>query len=146
MKKIFFSLTLIFVVTYSYTQEVKDSFVSINPIELRPEHPAEFPGGKKEWINYLIHHLNRDLGYKYLTVSKGEQYAKATVNLLFEIDTIGHTTHIIVENAVEVHPELAKEGIRIIAASPLWIPATTNGKPVMDRRRQKVSFARGSIH
>jgi hypothetical protein len=145
MRKLVFLFLLMLFRMVSFSQEPKDSFVSVSPNEPRPEHPAEFPGGRKEWISYLIHHLNRELGYKYLTVPKGTKNAKQTVSLLFEIDTSGHTTHIIVENLQEVHPEMAKEGIRIISASPAWNPATLNGKPVTDRRRQKVTFVSGSI-
>ncbi|MES2004397.1 MAG: hypothetical protein V4450_07740 [Bacteroidota bacterium] len=139
MKKNNVLFVLLFIPTVSFAQQTKDTAI------VHPEHPAEFPGGTKEWVSYLIHHLNRALGYQYLTVAKGAKNAKQTVALLFEIDTAGHTTHIIVENLREVHPELAKEGIRIITASPVWKPASQDGKPVTDKRRQNITFVSGSI-
>jgi hypothetical protein len=85
--------------------------------------------------------MNRDIAHKYLIIPKGEKSIKQTVQLIFEVDKTGHTSNIIVENLSSVHPELAKEGIRIITASPAWKPASQqDGKTVTDKRRQKLSF------
>ncbi len=138
MKKICFTILTSFFFIPAFAQ-LQDSNIS------HPEHPAEFPGGNKAWIHYLELHLNRELGHTYLTIPKGEKNAKQTVKLSFEIDLEGHTSNIVVENLQEVHPALAKEGIRIIAESPAWKAASQNGKAVTDQRKQKISFVTGSF-
>jgi protein TonB len=143
MKRIFFIIVTAFFCIGGIAQ-TKDSSDPSTTAEVHPEHPAEFPGGNKEWVKYLEHNLNHDLAHKYLTIPKGEKSVKQTVKMLFEIDTKGKTTNITVENIKDVHPELAREGIRIIIESPAWKPASQDGKPVPDKRRQKLSFMWGT--
>lgn len=140
MKTIFLAIIAVFIFIPCFAQNVNDSTQELT----HPEHPAEFPGGNAQWIKYLGKNLKRDLAYKYLTIAKGEKSVMQTVKLIFEIDQTGRTTNIIVENLADVHPELAKEGIRIITVSPLWIPASQDGKTVTDKRRQKISFVSSS--
>lgn len=139
MKKILFLLISVFVFLPCFAQNEKDS----TEVLTHPEHPAEFPGGNAQWIKYLERNMNRDLANKYLIIPKGQTRVMQTVKLIFEIDTTGHTSHIMVENLKDIHPELAKEGIRVITASPVWKPASQNGKHVTDKRRQKLSFMWG---
>jgi hypothetical protein len=136
MKNIFFLVIAAFVFIPCFAQNAKDSTEELT----HPEHPAEFPGGTAQWTKYLGKNLKRDLAYKYLTIPKGQRSTMQTVKLIFEIDSTGRTLNIIVENEAEIHPELAKEGIRIITGSPLWKPASQDGKMVADKRRQKLSF------
>lgn len=143
MKKILFFILILFFCATCFAQQTKDSIAQTTENESHPEHPAEFPGGNQAWRIYLQHHLNYSLGYQYLTIPKGEKNAKQTVKLSFEIDTEGHTSSIVVENKEDVHPELAKEGIRIIAESPVWKAASQYGKNVSDKRRQKITFMKG---
>ncbi len=145
MKHFCFLLSMLLLFLFSSAQEKKDSILLEFP-EGSVEIPAQFPGGNHLWILYLERNLNRELGYKYLTIPKGEKFAKQTVTVLFDIDRNGKTTNITVENSNSVHPELAKEGIRVIAASPLWSPARKGGKTVPDKRKQKLSFVSGSFH
>ncbi len=140
MKKIFFVIIVVIVFTPVFSQQIKDSSGLSTQNEIHPEHPAEFPGGNQQWIKYLEHNMNHELAHKYLTIPKGEKSVKQTVKLIFEIDTEGHTSHIVIENLQDVHPEIAKEGIRVIAESPKWKPAFQDGKLVIDKRRQKLSF------
>ncbi|MES2330821.1 MAG: hypothetical protein V4539_14560 [Bacteroidota bacterium] len=142
MKKIFFAIAAAFVFIPCFAQNAKDSTDQSTQTETRPEHRAEFQGGSTQWIKYLERNLNHELGRKYLTIPQGEKSVKQTVILIFEIDITGHTSHITVENLKDVHPELAKESIRIIARSPAWTPASQDGKVVIEKRRQKISFMR----
>lgn len=136
MKKTFFVLVAVFAFLPCFAQNVEDSTEEL----IHPEHPAEFLGGNALWTKYLERNLNRGLAFKYLVIPKGEKMVRQTVRMIFDIDTLGHPSNIKVENLSSVHPELAKEGIRIIAASPAWKPASQNGKKVTDKRRQKLSF------
>ena len=139
MKTIFLATIAVFVFIPCFAQNEKDS----TEVFTHPEHPAEFPGGNAQWIKYLERHMNHDLASRYLIMPKGQTHIMQTVKLIFEIDTTGHTSHIIVENLADVHPQLAKEGIRVITASPVWKPASQDGKHVIDKRRQKLSFMWG---
>ncbi len=135
-----FSLIIASLIFFTgFSQEKKDSTEVMQSIA-HPEHPAEFPGGNAQWIKYLERNMNREIAHKYLSIPKGEKFVKQTVQLLFEIGTEGQTMHIVVENLADIHPAIAKEAVRIITESPKWKPASQDGKPVTDQRRQKLSF------
>ncbi|MEO8174550.1 MAG: energy transducer TonB [Sediminibacterium sp.] len=140
MKKLFFAVIAVFVFLPCFAQDAKDSTEAI----IHPEYPAEFIGGNTLWIKYLTRNMNHDLASRYLIIPKGEKRVQQTVKMIFDIDQTGHTTNIKVENLSSVHPELAKEGIRVITGSPVWKPASQDGKPVTDKRRQKLTFMWGN--
>jgi periplasmic protein TonB len=101
---------------------------------------AEFNGGMMAWKTYLERNLNTDLGAKYIKIPKGEKFAKQTVLMSFTIDVFGNVSNIIVDNLKEVHIKLAREAIRVLQESPKWIPAEQNGKKVIFRHKQSITF------
>jgi protein TonB len=101
---------------------------------------ARFPGGPEAWMNYLQTNLNVNLGNKYLKPNKGETSTQiATIS--FQIDTLGNTVNIKIDNPDQVHPKLAEESIRVIKKSPKWIPATINNIPVTYYQKQSFTWS-----
>ena len=136
MKKIVSLLLCLFVLSNLNAQQPEYTTIVRNA--------SVFPGGQEAWMHYLQSNLNIGLGGRYIKIPKGQTTASQTVDLRFDVDTTGHTSHITVANAADVHPKLAEEAVRLIAASPVWTPAVENGRRVADMRRQKITFVNGS--
>jgi periplasmic protein TonB len=140
MKKIF-TLALIFLSLHSFAQ--KDS-VSALEIDTDKEFKtvqieAQFPGGTKGWINYLQTNLKAELGAKYLNPKKGETI-RQTVIIAFLVDKEGKISEVEVINPDEVHKKLAAESVRVIKEGPNWKPAVQDGKKVMYRQKQSITW------
>lgn len=101
---------------------------------------ANFPGGISAWNAYLQQNLKANLGRKYLKIQKGETEARQDAIMSFLVDTSGNIFEVKCENASDVHPKLAAESIRVIKEGPKWIPATINGKKVVYRQRQSITW------
>ena len=102
-------------------------------------YPSEFPGGTAGWAKYIetnVHHEVSD----NIALKKGQNDSTQTVLVSFFVDTTGLLIDVKVENSMYVHPKVAAEAIRVIKNSPKWIPAIQNGKPVMYRQMQRLSF------
>lgn len=102
---------------------------------------ASFPGGSKEWTKYLGRNMDASLS-RYIPIPEDEASAKQTAIVDFKIDEEGNVVEVSVVNAAEINPNLTREARRVITASPKWIPATINGKPVYYRGRQMLSWVR----
>ena len=101
---------------------------------------ARFPGGAAAWVQFLQDNLNTKLGRKYIDIPRNEPSAKQVAIVSFLVDKTGAVTEVRVDNPDDVHPKLAAEAIRVISKSPAWIPATINGKKVVYRQKQSISF------
>jgi hypothetical protein len=97
------------------------------------QEPASFPGGFPAWVKYLEHNLNKDL-----PVKNGAPVGKYTVVLSFIIDKNGNISDI----KTETDPGYgtAEEATRMIKKGPRWIPAVQNGKKVIYRHKQSITF------
>lgn len=85
------------------------------------ERMPEFPGGKKELIQYLrsnITHLKKTI--------RGKN--RGLVKVKFEINKTGEPTNIEIEKSVSSMAD--KEALRIIKKMPNWIPGLQSGIPV----------------
>ena len=95
--------------------------------------PAEFPGGLPAWSKYLERNLNRDL-----PVNNGAPAGKYTVVVSFIVDKNGAIS--------EVHAEsdpgygTSVEAVRVIQKGPSWKPAVQNGRNVIYRHKQSITF------
>ena len=144
MKKIF-TLALIFLSLHSFAQ--KDS-VSTLEIDTDKEFKtvqieAQFAGGVKGWINYLQANLKAELGAKYLKPKRGETITQ-TVIVAFLVDKEGTISEVEVLNPDEVHKKLVAESVRVIKEGPNWKPAVQDGKKVVYRQKQSITWqARG---
>ena len=95
--------------------------------------PAQFKGGLKEWSNYLGEHLNSDIPAK-----KNAPAGKYTVVVIFIVDLNGDVVNVEAENDPGYGTK--QEAIRVIKKAPRWHPAIKNGKPVIYRHRQSITF------
>jgi protein TonB len=95
--------------------------------------PAEFPGGTAGWTKYLERNLNRDL-----PVENGAPPGKYTVVVTFIVDKTGAISDVTAENDPGYGTK--DEAIRVIKKGPAWKPAVQNGRNVIYRHRQSVTF------
>ena len=100
---------------------------------------AKFPGGIKAWTNYLQTNLKSELGAKYLKPKRGETLRQTAI-VSFLVDKEGNISEVQILNPDEVHSKLAAETIRVIKEGPKWVPAVQNGKKVIYRQKQSVTW------
>ncbi len=94
---------------------------------------AEFPGGLPAWTKYLERNLNRDL-----PVENGAPPGKYTVVVSFIVSKTGDISDVTTEN----DPGYGTKGeaIRVITKGPKWKPAVQNGRNVIYRHKQSITF------
>ncbi|MDE3143566.1 MAG: energy transducer TonB [Bacteroidota bacterium] len=95
--------------------------------------PAEFPGGLPAWTKYLERNLNRDL-----PVENGAPPGKYTVYVTFIVDKTGGISDVQAENDPGYGTK--DEAIRVIKKGPAWKPAIQNGRNVIYRHKQGITF------
>jgi protein TonB len=103
---------------------------------------AEFPGGLAGWRKYLEENLNTRLGGKYIKIPKGETEARATVTVDFLVDKKGNIFDVSADSLsiATVHKKIVAEAVRVIKEGPKWKPAMQDGKYVLYRQRQAITF------
>ena len=94
---------------------------------------AKFPGGFQAWSKYLERNLNREL-----PIENGAPVGKYTVIVVFVVDKEGNISDVQAENDPGYGTK--DEAIRIIKKSPAWEAAIQNGKHVICRHRQSITF------
>ena len=95
--------------------------------------PAEFPGGLQGWSKYLERNLNNSL-----PVENGAPSGRYTVVVLFIVDKSGVISDVVAENDPGYGTKA--EAIRVIAKGPNWKPAVQNGRNVIYRHKQSITF------
>lgn len=94
---------------------------------------AEFPGGLPAWTKYLERNLNRDL-----PVENGAPPGKYTVVVSFIVAKDGTISDVAAENDPGYGTK--NEAIRVITKGPKWKPAVQNGRNVIYRHKQSITF------
>lgn len=94
---------------------------------------AEFPGGLPAWTKYLERNLNRDL-----PVENGAPPGKYTVVVSFIVSKTGDISDVTTENDPGYGTKA--EAIRVIQKGPKWKPAVQNGRNVIYRHKQSITF------
>ena len=94
---------------------------------------AEFPGGLPAWTKYLERNLNRDL-----PVENGAPPGKYTVTVSFIVSKTGDISDVSAENDPGYGTKA--EAIRVITKGPKWKPAVQNGRNVIYRHKQSITF------
>lgn len=94
---------------------------------------AKFPGGDAEWRKYLERNLNRDL-----PVENGAPPGNYTVVVSFLVDKDGSISEVKAENSPGYGT--AEEAVRVIRKGPKWQPAVQNGRNVIYRQKQSITF------
>ena len=94
---------------------------------------AEFPGGFPAWNKYLERNLNRDLPSE-----NGAPPGKYTVTVSFIVAKDGSISDVTAENDPGYGTKA--EAIRVIQKGPKWKPAVQNGRNVIYRHKQSITF------
>ena len=97
------------------------------------ENEAKFSTDSLAWRNFIIRHLNPDV-----PVRKLAPLGQYTVVVQFVVDTTGAVTQI--EPLTHFGYGMEEEVIRMLKASPQWIPARQFGRKVKAYRRQPITF------
>lgn len=95
--------------------------------------PAEFNGGLAAWSRYLERTLNRDL-----PVENGAPPGKYTVIVSFIVAKDGSISEVAAENDPGYGTKA--EAVRVIQKGPKWKPAVQNGRNVIYRHKQSITF------
>jgi len=121
---------------------VEQSIAGVEPIKPALEEetifytvqiPAEFPGGKDGWMRFLEKNLNSSI-----PVENGAPLAKYTVIVSFIVSKDGSISDVVAENDPGYGTKA--EAVRVIAKGPKWKPAVQNGRNVIYRHRQSITF------
>ncbi len=95
--------------------------------------PASFPGGTGAWIKYLERNLNRDVPN-----DNGAPPGKYTVIVSFIVSKTGAISDVAAENDPGYGTKA--EAVKVIQKGPAWTPAVQNGRNVIYRHKQSVTF------
>ena len=95
------------------------------------ENEAEFPGGNDAWRRYL----ERTLTYPE---SAQENGVSGTIKVSFIVDKEGNISEVQAINPSDA--SLGEEAERIIKKGPKWKPAEQNGRKVISRHVQSITF------
>ena len=95
--------------------------------------PAEFPGGLNGWMKYLQRNLNSSL-----PVENGAPAGKYTVVVSFIVSKDGTISEVVAENDPGFGTKA--EALCVITNGPNWKPAVQNGKNVIYRHKQSITF------
>jgi protein TonB len=94
---------------------------------------AEFPGGAEGWTKYLRKNLNSDLPSQ-----NGAPLGKYTVIVSFIVAVDGAISDVQAENDPGFGTKA--EAVRVIVKGPHWRPAVQNGRNVVYRHKQSITF------
>jgi protein TonB len=95
--------------------------------------PAEFPGGLPAWSRYLERNLNSNI-----PTENGAPSGRYTVIVAFTVSKTGAISDVQAEN--DPGHGTKAEAIRVITRGPSWKPAVQNGRNVIYRHKQSITF------
>jgi len=127
--KVQFLIIYLFLSASVFAQAGGDS----TQIFTKVEHEAEFPGGSKAWVQFLLAHIDSDVAVK--NKAKKGSY---NVWIQFIVDTTGQVIEI--TPLTKVGKGMEEEVMRVIRLSPKWIPAWQDGRKVKAYRKQPFTF------
>ncbi len=94
---------------------------------------AKFPGGPDAWIKYLQRNLRSDT-----PTDNGAPAGNYTVIVSFLVDKTGAISEVKADN--DPGYGTAAEAVRVIQRGPAWQPAVQNGRNVIYRQKQSITF------
>ncbi len=97
------------------------------------QQAAEYPGGMEAWRKFLERNLNRDL-----PTENGAPAADYTVIVSFVVDKEGKISDVKAENDPGYGTK--DEALRVIKKATNWKPAEQNGRKVIYRHKQAITF------
>lgn len=102
-------------------------------VDVDPDIPAQFPGGRQAMMQWLANNIN----YPQTAVDKGIQ---GKVYLRFVVDRRGNVGNVTVVRGVRDCAECDKEAARAVRAMPRWIPGKKDNKPVNSTFNLPITF------
>jgi periplasmic protein TonB len=108
----------------SQMKETKDTVAA-------DEKESEFVGGQQGWMRYL----NKTFRYPESAVKLGSQ---GTIRIMFVVNTDGVVEDPLIYKSAEI--SLDDESLRVLNATPAWVPATKNGEKVKTYKIQPFTF------
>jgi periplasmic protein TonB len=97
------------------------------------QQEAAFPGGLAAWSRFVERNLDREL-----PANNGAPAGKYTVTVSFIVDKEGKVSEVKAEN--DPGYGTASEAVRVIKKGPNWTPALQNGRNVISRKKQNITF------
>ena len=94
---------------------------------------AKFPGGQGAWTKFLERNLNNQT-----PADNGAAPGNYTVTVSFLVDKDGNISQ--VQALTDPGYGCAAEAVRVIQKGPKWIPAIQNGRNVIYRQKQNITF------
>lgn len=94
---------------------------------------AKFPGGPDAWRKYLERNLNNQT-----PADNGASPGNYTVTVSFLVDKNGNISQVQALN--DPGYGCAAEAVRVIQKGPKWTPAIQNGRNVIYRQKQNITF------
>jgi len=136
MKKLILSNLIFLLINLSTEAQIKRD--TIREAHGSYEIRAVFPGGDKNWKNYLKqnfreHEVRCKMPVCELTYTE-------TAVIQFKILKDGKITEVFCKNSNSINSALMNEAVRLIMEAPPWIPAERNGRLVNDYRIEKISI------
>jgi len=110
-------------------QEVEDYDKEFTSVQIE----ASFPGGMPAWKRFLERNLN-----DRVVEENGGPPGRYTVIVSFKVDKDGNISEVKAEN--NPGHGTADEAVRVIKKGPKWTPAQQNGRSVIYRQRQSITF------
>jgi protein TonB len=136
MKKIFtlFAIGMLFTISTEAKTINKLNTVGINTIV--DSIPAQFPGGKEAWVEYLNSKLNYNV-----PITNNAPVGKYPIAFQFIIDKEGKITDIVFDN--DPGYGIKEEVLRVLTNKrmPKWTPASINGELKTYRQKQQLIFS-----
>ncbi len=95
---------------------------------------AQFPGGPDAWQKYLQRNLRAEVAS-----DNGAPPGNYTVVVSFLVDKEGNISEVKAENSPGYGT--SDEAVRVIQRGPKWKPAVQNGRNVIYRQKQSITFS-----
>ncbi len=134
LKHLFFTLFFLFFLSMGLMAQSPVPTPAEGPdskVFTKVDKPAEFPGGAEGWRDYIMQNLK----YPKKAIKKNIQ---GVVRVQFLVDKSGNISEVKAIN--DPGGGLAEEAVRIITNGPQWRPAEQNGKKVIYRHIQAITF------
>ncbi len=101
--------------------------------------PALFPGGDSAWNVYINTAFIKQNMVNQMTKKEIERFGKTQI-AVYKFAILADGTIGLINIEGQVSQPVRSEINRVLKNSPLWTPATLNGKPTIYRKKQTSTF------